>query len=151
MEVRGRLMGMSTNDVQQFFHGTTVGRADGILREGAAPSPGIWGAAVYVSTSESQACGYSHKDWGSCGESVVLRGTCERPLKAFEDASEIREFLRGLGKDPYQDDVHLSTILLKLGFGGMCNTKSGVVALFGEGSFHPNAMRGEREQWTWLT
>jgi len=134
---------------RQFFHGTTMENADGILHEGALPRGGMYGPGFYSTPIERDATAYSARQPRS--EGAVLRGTTDANIKNFENYGEIRDYLRSLGKDPYKDG-RMDRVLKKQGYGGMFSKEDDILVTFDQGSFHPNAVRGTKEtDWTDLT
>lgn len=136
---------------RQFYHGTTMENADGILHEGAKPRGGSYGAGVYVTEDEQLATRYAAiKNLGK--EGAVLRGTTDAKIKYFDTPDDEREFLRSHGKDPYSGGDHLPRLLRRQGYGGLTSGYTGETVLFDHGSFHPNAVRGIKgDSWTDLT
>lgn len=133
---------------RQFYHGTSMSNADGILAEGARPRAGSYGPGVYVTDDEDLATRYATiKNMGT--ESAVLRGTTDAKIKHFDTPHDEREFLRSHGKDPYDAYDHLPRLLRKQGYGGLTSGYTGETVLFDHGSFHPNAVRGGKESGAW--
>lgn len=135
---------------RQFYHGTTMENADGILHEGSRPRGGTYGPGVYVARDEGLATRYASI---RRGEGVLLRGTTDAKIKHFETPHDEREFLRSHGEDPYGGGYdHLPKLLRRQGYGGLTSGFTGETVLFDHGSFHPNAVRGIKgDSWTDLT
>lgn len=135
---------------RQFYHGTTMSNADGILHEGARPRGGSYGTGFYVTDDEGLATRYAaFKNIGK--EGAVLRGTTDANIKHFETFDDEKEFLRSHGKDPY-DGGSLPKLLRRQGYHGLTSGHTGETVLFDHGSFRPNAVRGTKEKdWTDLT
>ena len=131
---------------RQFYHGTTMSNADGTLHEGAEPRAGMYGPGFYSTPDEAYATKYSARDLGA--EGAVLRGTTDARIKHFETHADIRDHLRSLGKDPYNDG-RMDRILKKQGYGGMYSQEDDILVTFDRGSFLPNAVRGNKEPGAW--
>lgn len=121
---------------RQFYHGTRIDRADGILHTGAEPSDGVYGTGFYTADSAREADDYTPY----IGAGVVLRGTLDvKNPKVFNDDNEMEEYLSSKGDRRHMTD--LGDLVQEDGHDGMYIGKYGHAISFGHGSFHPNAIR----------
>lgn len=132
----------------QFFHGTNIHNADGILHTGARKSHiGAMGSGFYVTPDPEVAHQYADET-GYGSEPAVLGGTIEakNPIH-FASPTEFYQTARDVG---YEIPAEYGNHLFRQGHDAILAGRYGVLAQ--HGSFRPTHLRGTPDEpWTDLT